>query len=215
MTRLDGRGSTPRQGATKHYIRRCDAPLMSITEPLAIVAAGEARYSTAAATSSGVATRPSGLSAAPLPPLARECLGGHVRLGHARCDRTDGDAVRSERPRQRLAEGDYRGLAGAVGGLGGLTAEGPARGHVDDVAAAGADHVPDGTPGHVGGAHEVDGERVVPRALPLLVAGLDDRVRLEHARVVHEHGQAAEALGGRIDHPAHGRRIGEVGAHDT
>src|SRR3954447_21788877 len=53
-----------------HHIRRYDAPLTSSTAPLAIAAAGEARNTTAAATSSGVATRPRGLSARRASPRA-------------------------------------------------------------------------------------------------------------------------------------------------
>src|SRR4051812_49640872 len=53
-----------------HHIRRYDAPLTSSTAPLAISAAGDARNTTAAATSSGVATRPSGLSARRASPRA-------------------------------------------------------------------------------------------------------------------------------------------------
>ena len=67
--RRDGRAAARRcrgrdaGGDRRRYIRRYDAPLTSITVPLAIVASGEARKTTAAATSSGAATRPSGLSA--------------------------------------------------------------------------------------------------------------------------------------------------------
>ena len=162
------------------HIRRYDAPLTSSTDPLAITASGDARYTTAAATSSGVATRPSGLSARRASPsLAGELLGRHVGLGESRSDRRDRDPVRPERAGERLAEGDQAGLAGSVGRGLRLPAERAARGHVDDVAAAAAHHVLHRAPGHVRRAGEVDAERLLPAALPLLVGGLGDRVRLE------------------------------------
>jgi hypothetical protein len=39
-------------------------------------------------------------------------------------------------------------------------------------------------------------------------------MRLEHAGVVDEHVDAAEAGGRLLHHPPHGVRVREVGAHD-
>ena len=75
-------------------------------------------------------------------------------------------------------------------------------------------HVLHGAPGHVRGAHQVDAERVLPAALPLLVGRLGDRVRLEDPRVVDEHVEAAERRGGGVDHLPHRLGVGEVGADD-
>ena len=67
----------------------------------------------------------------------------------------------AERAGERLAERDQPGLARAVGRRVGLAAERAARRDVDDPpAAAAAQHVLHGAPGHVGGADEVDAERL-------------------------------------------------------
>jgi hypothetical protein len=94
-----------------------------------------------------------------------------------------------------------------------LAAVRAARGYVDDPA-AGLLHVLHGAPGHVGRSGEVDGERVPPGILPLLVGHVGDRVRDVNPGVVDQHVQAAQVRVRPVDHPSHGPGIGQVGLHD-
>jgi len=125
----------------------------------------------------------------------------------------DRDAVRRERAGHRLPERVQARLAGPVGGVPGLTAEGTARGHVDDPAAA-VLHVLDRAPGHVRGSGEIDGDRVTPRVLPLLVGHVGDRVRHVDPGVVDQDVQPAQLGGGLVDHLPHGCGVGQVRAED-
>ena len=58
-------------------------------------------------------------------------------------------------------------------------------------------------PAGVRGADQVDGERLGPGLLPLLVARPVDRVRHEHAGVVDEHVEPAQRLRGLVHHSPH------------
>jgi hypothetical protein len=71
-----------------------------------------------------------------------------------------------------------------------------------------------GAPGHVGRADEVDAQGLLPRVLPLLVGHLGDRVPQVDPGVVHQHIQAAEVSGGRVDHPPDGLGVRQVGLDD-
>src|SRR5690606_34507991 len=65
----------PDPGPTRPHVRRYDAPLTSSTAPEDHRASGEARYTTAAATSSGVPTRPNGLCARSASPCSPASFG--------------------------------------------------------------------------------------------------------------------------------------------
>ena len=84
-------------------MRRYEAPFTSSTVPLVNSASGEARKSTAAATSSArrdAAER--ALGAAGVAARAGQLLGRHVGLGEAGRDRRDRDAVRP--PSERASD---------------------------------------------------------------------------------------------------------------
>ena len=108
--------------------------------------------------------------------------GRHVGVHEPGRHRGHRDAMRGQVPGQRLAERVQPRLARPVGRLPGLTAERAAGRHVHDAAAAALDHVPHRAPGHVGRTGEVDGQRLLPGRLPLLVGHLGDPVRGVDAR---------------------------------
>ena len=61
---------------------------------------------------------------------------------------------------------------------------------------------------------KVHAQGLVPRTLPLLVAGIGDRVRLEDTGVVHQHVQAAQSIACGVDHPPDHRCVSEIRADD-
>jgi hypothetical protein len=139
--------------------------------------------------------------------------GRHVGVHETGRHGGDRDPVRGQRDGERLAERVQARLAGAVSRLAGLAAERPAGGDVDDPPATPGDHVLDRAPGHVGGTGEVDGQRLLPGRLPLLVGHLGHRVGGEHARVVDQHVQATQCGAGLVHHLPHRLRVRQVGPH--
>jgi hypothetical protein len=122
--------------------------------------------------------------------------------------------VRSERQSKRLAESDEPSLAGAVGGLFWFAAKRAARRDIDDAAAAAVDHVLRSAPRNVRRTNKVHAQGLIPRALPLLVTGLRDRMRHEHAGVVDEHVEAAQSISSAVDHPSDRGCVSQISADD-
>ncbi len=110
-------------------------PLTRKTCPVMYAAPGPARNATAAATSSGVPTRASGIAFSSSARRASGKLGrGHVGLDVAGRDRVDGDAARGVLARQRLGQADDAGLGRDVRRLPGRAHLADHRGDVDDPA---------------------------------------------------------------------------------
>ena len=122
--------------------------------------------------------------------------------------------MRSERTSEGLAESDEPSLASAVGRLVWLAAKRATRRDVDDAPAATPDHVLHGAPRHVRRAKKVHAQGLVPRALPLLIAGIGDRMRLKDTGVVHQYVKAAQSIARGVDHPPDRRCVSEIRADD-
>ena len=113
------------------------------------------------------------------------------------------DLVAGELDGQRLGQGDQRALGGGVGVLGAREAgERRHRAHVDDGAAAGALQMRDAVLGHPEHRLEVDRHDAVPPALVGLEHGAV-AVLPQHAGVVVEDVQRAEAPHALVDHALH------------
>jgi hypothetical protein len=106
------------------------------------------------------------------------------------------------------------GLRGGVGGSDRLAAVGPAGADGDDPATRRTlrpgEEVVDEEPRQVGGPEEVDLHVTAPGRAPAGEVDPVDRMRLEDARVVHEHVEATEALDRSRHERGRGIRIGEV-----
>ena len=195
-----------------HYITR--PPLMLIACPVMNAAAGEARYSAAAATSAGVPQRPSGVDSATERRNPASASSRERGLDPARAQDVDPHR-RRERARQALAVGEHAALDRAEHlGIGtGHAARDVVPAHVHDRAAAGLlAHHGAGRVRARDRALDVDGEQEVQLALPV-PAG---RVAGEHvgAGVVDPHVEAAEPLARLRDERLAARARAEVGAHD-
>jgi hypothetical protein len=110
-------------------------PLTARTCPVIYDASSDARKHTAAATSSGVPSRPSGICAAQSF-AASSVIAGHVRVDQPRRHHVHGDAPRRDFARQRLAEADEPGLRRRVVGLPGVAHLPDDRADADDPPAA-------------------------------------------------------------------------------
>ena len=137
--------------------------------------------------------------------------GGHVGGHVPGRDRGHVDPVRAEGPRHGLPEAVQARLAGPVGGVVGLAPERPPRGDVHDPAPAGGHHVRGHGVDEVGRAEQVGVDRPPPDPLPLLVAGLQDRLGLVDPGVVDQHVDPAQLVHDPRDQRPRLLGVGQVG----
>ncbi len=203
--------------------------MKSSTAPEAHSAPGDARVSTAAATSCG-SRHPveRALGAGGLPRLTHQRCARHLGLDEPGRDAGDGDAVGCETLGHRLSEGVQPRFARAVRRDVGLPAIGPAGPDVHDaphrhpVGRGLVDHPSRHAPREVGRAEQVGREGALPDLHPVLVGRVLQRVVAtaapvgtgrwghDHRRVVDEDVDPAECGGGVLGEARHGIRVGEV-----
>ena len=185
---------------------RVSAPSTTRLVPLTRLAAGLARKTTGAATSSGVPMwpvgfRPTAISKRSGLPVSMLCPDAALEVGVARRDGVGANVLVGQLERQTVDVADDRGLRGAVrtGGEVGL-ASGDT-GDRDDRGGVAALEMWQRGSDEADGVHEVD----VETGLPVLL-GVGDR---ESADVGHDDVEAAEGLGRPLDP----RREGVAVAH--
>ena len=140
--------------------------------------------------------------------------GGHVGLHEPGRDRGHVDPVAAEGPGHRLSQAVQPRLARPVGGMVGLPPERAPRGDVHDPPPAGGDHVRGRGVDEVGRAEQVGRQRPPPDLDPVLVAGLQDRLRLVDPGVVDQHVDLAEPVDDPPDQRPRLLGVGHVGLHD-
>ena len=161
--------------------------MTSMMVPVENSAPAEARNRTAWATSSGFATRPSGLWHRTASPAGSfEDCARHIRFDESWGYGTDKDAEGCQLLGKGLGERVKAGFAGAIGRAAGFSAKGTARTDIHDSSTAGLTHMLHRVPAEVGGSREIDGECALPMMLPILVRHLVYGMRFKDAGIVDE-----------------------------